>query len=51
MAQVADMFFEKREVPGSNLIVEMIFFRICWKLEVVRFKNWLNFQNACAIIV
>jgi len=50
MAQVADMLFDKREVPSSNLINDMIFLHICWMLEVMRFENWLNF-HACAIIV
>jgi len=46
MAQVEEMLFEKREDPGSNLVVDMNFLHICWMLEVMRFENWLNFQNA-----
>jgi len=51
MAQMSEMLFEKREVAGSCLIVEMNFLHVCWMSEVMRFENWLNFQNACTIIV
>ena len=51
MVQVAEMLFEKREVCGSNLVWDMNFWHICWMLKVMRFENWLNFQNTCAIIV
>ena len=30
---------------------DLNFLHICWMLEVMRFETWLNFQNACAIIV
>jgi len=51
MGQGAEMLFEQREVPGSNLVVDMNFLHVCWMWEAMRFENWLNFQNACAIIV
>jgi len=45
------MLFEKREVSGSNQDVVPKTSNLCWLLEVTRFENWLNFQNACAVIV
>jgi len=29
MAQVTEMLFEKHEVPGSHVVVDMIFLHIC----------------------